>query len=695
MKQLFILLIGISSLNIFSQNIVVDDTRTAQDLVQNILFNNSGCATISNFSVTGGDFGTGENSYAYFNGNSSIFPFEEGVVLSTGRANHTIGPNTSLSDDQGIGWGTDTDLDAIFSNTLNATVLEFDFVPISSYMSFDYIFASEEYQEGDNSTCQYSDVFAFLIKAAGDPNYTNIAVIPNTTIPVQVTTVHSEISGGCSAENESYFGSWNNASAPINFNGQTAVLTAGSAVVAGQTYHIKLVIADHTNYRYDSAVFIKAGSFNIGANLGIDILRSTGNALCGVETVTLDANNIGAISYIWTVDTLPYDGVFVPIAGANNPTYVVSSQGIYKVIVDLGGGCLSEGEIIVEYGTPPLIFDVNLVRCNDGSSNFAEFDLTEATAFGTSVIFENYYENYADAVSEINEIQAPESYTNTSQNQTITARIRNQDGCVAYISIYLNVYSNPIIKGDETAYYCIDTYPDTIILDGGILYDNPNNYQYQWFFDNGIDPIIDLSINAPTIAINTKGNYIVEITSGDNCTVTRAIIVEESSTAIIEEILISDIAYSNRVSLIVTVEGAGEYEYALDDYNYQDSNVFEGVLYGYHVVTVRDKNGCIPNAQETVIVLEYPKFLTPNNDGNYDTWNINNVNTTVKFNTISAITIYDRYGKIIKVIDSNSVGWNGRYNNAPAPPADYWFTVKLKDYKGKTILKRGHFSLVR
>ncbi len=699
MKLLITTFFSLFITSVLSQNITVDETRTAQDLVQNVLFNNSGCATISNVSVSGGNFGTGEKSYAYFDGNNSVFPFEEGIVLSTGTANHCIGPNTNLSSDEGINWGTDVDLAAIFTNTLNATVLEFDFVPVSDYISFDYIFASEEYQEGNNNTCQYSDVFAFLIKATSDINYTNIAVVPNTNIPVQVTTVHPEVSSSCQAENEAYFGSWNDATAPINFNGQTAVLKAESNVVAGQTYHIKLVIADHTNYQYDSAVFLKAGSFNVGTNLGLDLLRTTGNALCGTETTTIDSGVVGATSYTWSRDDFPYDDVFVPLIGGNNQTYTATTEGKYKVIVDLGGGCLSEGNIRIEYGTIPMVSDTELIRCDDLSNQFSIFNLTNSNENTTNgdlnLIVENYYHSYNDALNENNEISNFANYPNTMQNELIYARIKGIDGCINIARIRLRVFKNPELKDDESLLYCLNTYPDTITLEGGILNDDPNNYQYQWFFDNKIDPVIDLNINTATIQVNEIGDYNVEIISNDGCVVHRTITVNASNIATITNILVSDIDYSNKVSLIVEVVGEGDYEYALDDYNFQDSNIFDNVSYGYHIITVRDKNGCLPNTQKEITILEYEKFLTPNNDGNYDTWNIVNPASLIHYNTISEVTIFDRFGKIMAVIDSNGLGWDGNYQNAPAPPADYWFRVTLKDYKGKITNKDGHFSLIR
>jgi len=93
-------------------------------------------------------------------------------------------------------------------------------------------------------------------------------------------------------------------------------------------------------------------------------------------------------------------------------------------------------------------------------------------------------------------------------------------------------------------------------------------------------------------------------------------------------------------------------------------------------------------------LLEYPKFITPNGDGKYDIWNIDNINTAdAKFKTVSDILIFDRYGRIVAKIKPNGLGWNGKYNGEIVPPDDYWFLVRLKNYQGRIIEKRGHFSV--
>ena len=133
----------------------------------NVLINSS-CANVLNVSVSGGNFASGEKSFGYFDATGTSFPFQNGIVLSTGKIVNAQGPNTSLSDDGGnMGWNGDPDLnDALgLSNTFNATILEFDFIPLGNKISFDYIFSSEQYLSSPSSNqCNYTDGFAFLLK---------------------------------------------------------------------------------------------------------------------------------------------------------------------------------------------------------------------------------------------------------------------------------------------------------------------------------------------------------------------------------------------------------------------------------------------------------------------------------------------------------------------------------------------------
>ena len=97
MKKIILIFFGVLFNVSVSQNITVNQTFTAQQLIENILVN-SGCVSVSNFSASGGNFSAGEMSFGYFNANGSVFPFQEGIVLSTGKLSSVVGPNTNFSD---------------------------------------------------------------------------------------------------------------------------------------------------------------------------------------------------------------------------------------------------------------------------------------------------------------------------------------------------------------------------------------------------------------------------------------------------------------------------------------------------------------------------------------------------------------------------------------------------------------------
>ncbi|MFT3795688.1 choice-of-anchor L domain-containing protein [Flavobacterium sp.] len=437
---LFTLIFGSPIFCVNAQNIQVDDTYTAQQLVQNVLVN-SPCANVSNITVSGDTFSAGQQSYGYFNSGTSGFDFADGVILSTARAKRAEGPNNNLIDEGSNAWLGDADLEQALgiTNTYNATVLEFDFTPLTSQISFDYIFSSEEYH--GTATCTYSDGFAFLLKVAGSPApYQNLALIPNTNTPVLVTSVHPDIPGGCPAQNEQYFGSFNGPSHPTNFNGQTVPLTAKATVIPGTTYHIKLVIADHENIRYDSAIFLAGGSFKVGTDLGADQLIATQNPVCDGKTYTLDATEAGSNTYKWFKDT-------ALIPGATNPTYAVSAPGVYSVEVTLGSTtCVATGEVTIEYTPLPNLTNTVLVQCDENSDNIASFNLTKADDIirngDTTLSPVVYYETWANADSETAPITPATNYP--SSPKTIYARSSNAYGCYNIATVQLQISNNAV-----------------------------------------------------------------------------------------------------------------------------------------------------------------------------------------------------------------------------------------------------------
>jgi gliding motility-associated-like protein len=439
--QLFLFLVAFQSAK--AQYITVDDNQSVEDLVENILINSS-CANVSNITFSGWDFGNG-NSYGYFNRGSSAFPFQDGVIISNGRASSAVGPNNSLLSEGPTTWGGDQDLQEAIneSGTINATIIEFDFLPFANKISFDYIFSSEQYLSNPSSNqCNYSDGFAFLLKEVGSQDqYTNLAVVPGTAIPVKIPTVRG--SGTiCPPANEIYFDAFNGNEHPTNYNGQTKILKAQSLVTPGVLYHIKLVIADQGNNLYDSAIFLGGGSFAVETDLGEDRLFATNNPLCENDTLTLNATTPNAIGYKWYRNN-------VLITNETQETLEVDEFGVYKVEVIFNPTCSAFGEIVIEYSANPVPNDMILTQCDNDTDGLAIFDLSDANSVvvgsNTSTGAPKYFLSYNDAFTVQNTLSNITVFENTIPNQVIYARLENTYGCFGISEVTLSTSSSSVI----------------------------------------------------------------------------------------------------------------------------------------------------------------------------------------------------------------------------------------------------------
>lgn len=645
-----------------SQNITVNQTFTAQQLIENILVN-SGCVSVSNFSATGGNFSAGEMSFGYFNANGSVFPFQEGIVLSTGKLSSVIGPNTNFSDSGiGMGWNGDSDLNTALSltNTFNATVLEFDFIPNANTISFDYIFASEQYLLNPTANqCNYTDGFAFLLKEATASTYQNLALIPNTTIPVRVNTVRG--SGTiCPAANEAYFDAFNSGNYPTTYDGQTKILTAQAAVIPGTLYHIKLVIADEGNARFDSGIFLKAGSFVSEKDLGPNRLLATGNSLCPNETLILNATQAGATSYQWFKNGNP--------VGTNSATYDVTSAGTYTVEINVNTTCVITGSIEIEYAPNITTSTTSFTACDTNSDGFAVFDLN---AIKTQ-IFNNLPSNYSVALFEstTGTTALPANFTNTTPNQQIIyTRIVSLENCYANIPITLNVISSGGILPSEIINICNNSVT-TISAPSGF-----SNYSWNTL------PVQ----NSQSISISSSGNYIVTLTNANGCTNTKTFTTIESEIATITNIDVND--FEENLTALISISGNGNYTYSIDGINFQNTPFFNLPEAGEYRIYVKEEN--CGTVSDTFFAITYPKFFTPNGDSFNDVWQIKNLDKKGLEN--SKIYIFDRFGKLIKELNKINSSWDGTFDNQKLPSTDYWFIIEVSN--GKKI--KGHFSLKR
>ncbi len=262
------------------------ETYTPQQLIEDILI--TGCLEASNVQYTGDP-----DALGYFESYGG-FDFSKGIIMTTGKAVDAIGPNESENNGyDNNGGDNDNDLEELSGfETYDVATLEFDFVPSSDTVKFKYIFASEEY---DEYVCgSVNDVFGFFISGPGiNGNYSdnsiNVALIPETDIPVSINTVNngsigfSGSSSNCDGGSDYYLGNseyFQNDpfSVEMQYDGYTIALEAQAVLQACETYHIKLKIADGGDGVFDSAVMFEAGSFSSGGDIEMHSFSEIGAA---------------------------------------------------------------------------------------------------------------------------------------------------------------------------------------------------------------------------------------------------------------------------------------------------------------------------------------------------------------------------------------------------------------------------------
>ena len=129
------------------------------------------------------------------------------------------------------------------------------------------------------------------------------------------------------------------------------------------------------------------------------------------------------------------------------------------------------------------------------------------------------------------------------------------------------------------------------------------------------------------------------------------------------------------------------YEYAIDNANYQNNNVFYNLTAGEHTAYAKSFTGCGIDTYNFVVYI-IPRFFSPNGDNINDVFTIEGMHALTDAN----VTIFDRYGKIITVLNRSNPFWDGSFDGKKLPATDYWYHIII-DHDTPEI--KGHFSLIR
>ena len=392
-----------------------------------------------------------------------------------------------------------------------------------------------------------------------------------------------------------------------------------------------------------------------------------------------------------------------PLKDANNilitspfPAIFYSGSQTIKAVVKNNTSLACDAETTIEFivDQTPVDFMIpsNLTTiCDDEINPLSQdgkYNFTTAQAIHDAILLGqpagiviSYFDENNIALSS--PLPNPFPVTNS---KLITVRLKNtiNPSCSFSKNILFKVNPFPKIALEDKALVCGNLPNFYVQLSAGITDGTPESYyQYIWTKDTNV-----LSFaSSPTLSVNAAGIYTVAVSTPFGCSSSRTITVVTSEIASLNKINIIDLSDPNTIT--VDVSGNGNYAFSLDYENaFQDSNFFNNVSPGIHEVFIKDLNGC-GTVSQTVSVIGAPLYFTPNGDGYNDTWNIKGVST--KFNYNTSVSIFDRFGKLLKQIEAKGEGWDGTINGNLMPATDYWYVVSLEDGR----IAKGHFALKR
>ncbi|MCC7244699.1 MAG: choice-of-anchor L domain-containing protein [Saprospiraceae bacterium] len=512
-------------------NLQVQRGMTPTALVRDVLIGGD-CFDIANVSYSGDSTQIG----TFSNGLSNI-GFDNGIIMATGNTNIALGPNNRHNGGTNLNSIVfDSELAMLAGGTIyDRCVLEFDFTPTQSPIVFEYVFASEEYCEWVGS--QFNDVFGFFISGPGIVGSQNLALVPTSLQPVSINTINDILNSNLYTHNmnnnPAYFPDFcgipaatGPATTEIQYDGFTKKMQATVNVVPCQTYHIKLKISDVADGNWDSAVFLRAGSFNAGGNASVDWQISTDQtnqmAHEGCSQVNLVFDRIG------TNTTNALNVPFLLSGTATNgvdytgmPASIIIPAGQDKVVYPItiiNDGIIEGNETIIIRPNNPCscLNPETSIIITDANSFAATADTVALCGPGVSALnahitgglspFTYLWSSGATTTG----INAPLTATDASYTVTITDACNNSSTATAL----LRINPPPTAQIASTPQIC----------PGGtgqmqIQFSGNGPFDFQYSINTNIQPVVsNITQNPYILNINQTGQYqLLNITDGGGC----------------------------------------------------------------------------------------------------------------------------------------------------------------------------------
>ena len=687
MKSLLSFLLFLATYNLSAQ-IIIDNNFPYDDplwLVDNVLL--GGGIVASNITYQGDS-----SQIGWFSAVNTNLGLDSGVVLCTGDV-YELDPDTAIFPNV-TSIVLDPDLllvansvPGMIGQTFAVTsvndiaILEFDFIPTSDSLSFKYAFGSEEYFAWENSA--FNDVFGFFLSGpgiagpwsspAGFPNGSvNLAVVPNSLppLPITISTIHNGQNGVITPINQQYFvpNQGTALDTIATADGLTTVLTARALVQCGETYHIRLAIADGTDQGLSSFVWLDAGSFyspalEIVDDLDIDSLVM--NIPCN-STIKLSASGGAGATYEW------YDSTATLIS---TDSFLAVGPGTYWVEAT-SSGCpvISDTLKVVADDSPS--FDLGLdynIPCNTKT-------LLDPIVIGGLGSF--FYQYSWNTGSDSSSIMVPEG--------SYILDVDDGTGCNFKDTITITEDSIPHVTISGGGSICDDgTTTNITFTFNGLL-------PWDLIYTNGADSITKDNIltSIYTVPTSVSGLYDIMLADDINDCVADTfgskveVIVNPMPIAVItpSEITIYE---GEVINLIV-----GEYQF-YEWYNAEDdllsvNSELSVTDSGSFYVFVIDENNCNDFSENAIVhtvrrtEIYIPSAFTPNGDDHNELFVIRG-NYIVSY----SMKIYNRWGEQLFVSNSIYKYWDGTFENNKVKQGNYFYVVEVIGEDGNLFKKTG------
>jgi gliding motility-associated-like protein len=477
------------------------------------------------------------------------------------------------------------------------------------------------------------------------------------------------------------------------------------------------------------------------------------NTSINSQTITVRVSN-GADCYEETtldliVNPKPIVDQLTDVTECEDYTLPTLTTGNFYTQPNAGGALLNSGDLITQTQT---IYIYELTNGCSDESNFAVTinPLPPVDSLSAITSCENYILEPLTNGNYYTETNASGSMLNAGDSITTSQTLfiyNNINGCVSESSFSINITTpNTIVilpEISECDMYILPTLTsgnyytqadglgmllsagDTItnsqtiyIYDTTTLCPTQNRFEVNIIESALVDEFMDVEVCGNYILpIVNNGNYYTNtngtgtlLNAGDSIDSSQTIYVynntnnstvncpaESSFTVDIFPIVDFELSLSNieatQTDIVITMADLSiNYMYAIDNGSFQIDNSFYGLADGTHTLIVSDSNGCIEKLITFEVYLDkfiIPNFFTPNGDNENEVWQI-----TDREQTITSVTIFNRYGKSLKQLSPISLNWNGVYKGNLMPSSDYWYLIEgVAD--GKPYQITGHFALKR